>query len=363
NKETENTGRFTKLITVDETYKFSIMQTNMTELDMVGLPQLVERFINFAASQLKLYYSPKIVSIFFAGMASSKTLILEGISGTGKTSLPYAMGKFFNNDTSIISVQPSWRDRAEMIGYLNEFTKKFNETDFLKSIYEATYRTDLNFIVLDEMNLARIEYYFADFLSVLEMPNVSEWLIDITPDTIPGDPIHITNGKMLLTPNVWFVGTANRDDSTFAITDKVYDRAGSIELSVKADFIDAPFTDSIHMSYDFIDNLFQEAIKNNPISQKTLQNLAKLDQFITANFQMTFGNRIMKQIRTFVPVFVACGQDEVEGLDYIVTRKILRKFEFLNLPFLQKELAGLVDTLDKLFGKNAFPEARKMIEN
>src|SRR5690554_4704971 len=170
----QETSRFTKLIAVDETYHMEVLQTNMTESDMLNLNQLVDRFINFAASQLKLFYSPKIVSIFFAGMGSSKIIILEGISGTGKTSLPYSMGKFFNNDTSIISVQPSWRDRAEMIGYLNEFTKKFNETDFLKSIYEATYRTDLNFIVLDEMNLARVEYYFADFLSVLEMPNTSE---------------------------------------------------------------------------------------------------------------------------------------------------------------------------------------------
>ena len=76
---------------------------------------------------------------------------------------------------------------------------------------------------------------------------------------------------MLLTPNVWFVGTANRDDSTFAITDKVYDRAGSIELSVKADYIDAPFTESIYMSYDYLDNLFKEAIKHTQISPKTLQ--------------------------------------------------------------------------------------------
>ena len=91
-------------------------------------------------------------------------MILEGISGTGKTSLPYAMGKFFGNDAAIISVQPSWRDRSEMVGYLNEFTKKFNETD-LKELYETTYREDLNFIVLDELNLARIEYYFAEFLS------------------------------------------------------------------------------------------------------------------------------------------------------------------------------------------------------
>jgi len=361
NKE-DNNLRFTKLIAVDETYHYNVLPTHMTDQDKIGLKELVDRFINFAASQLKLFYSPKIVSIYFAAMASSKLLILEGISGTGKTSLPYAMGKFFNNDTSIISVQPSWRDRAEMIGYLNEFTKKFNETDFLKAIYEATYRTDINFIVLDEMNLARIEYYFADFLSVLEMPNVNEWLIDITPDTIPGDPIHLTNGKLLLTPNVWFVGTANRDDSTFAITDKVYDRAGSIELSVKADYIDAPFTESIHMSYDYLDNLFKEAIKHTQISPKTLQNLAKLDQFITENFQITFGNRIMKQVRSFVPVYMACGGDEVDGLDYIVTRKVLRKFEFLNLPFLQKELTQLVELIDKLFGKNAFVEARKMIE-
>ena len=91
------------------------------------------------------------------------------------------MGKFFKNDAKIISVQPSWRDRTEMIGYLNEFTKKFNETDFLEAVYEATYRTDINFVVLDEMNLARVEYYFADFLSLLEMPHPSEWLVDLVP--------------------------------------------------------------------------------------------------------------------------------------------------------------------------------------
>lgn len=359
----EQTSRFTKLIAVDETYHMQVLQTNMTESDMLNLNQLVDRFINFAASQLKLFYSPKIVSIFFAGMGSSKIIILEGISGTGKTSLPYSMGKFFNNDTSIISVQPSWRDRAEMIGYLNEFTKKFNETDFLKSIYEATYRTDLNFIVLDEINIARVEYYFADFLSILEMPNTSEWEIDITSDTVPGDPIHLKEGKLLLPPNIWFVGTANRDDSTFAITDKVYDRAASIELSVRADYIDAPFTDSVHVTHDYIDSLFKEAVKTHPISQKSLENLKKIDEFITDNFQITFGNRIMKQINTFVPIFVACGQSEVDGLDYIVTRKVLRKFEFLNLPFLRKELDELVALIDKLFGKQSFTEARNMINN
>src|SRR5690606_23163103 len=82
----EQTSRFTKLIAVDETYHMQVLQTNMTESDMLNLNQLVDRFINFAASQLKLFYSQKIVSIFFAGMGSSKIIILEGISGTGKTS-------------------------------------------------------------------------------------------------------------------------------------------------------------------------------------------------------------------------------------------------------------------------------------
>ncbi|MDE7084952.1 MAG: hypothetical protein K2O81_06875, partial [Clostridia bacterium] len=173
-KDTSN-NRFTKLINLDEKYERNPNVVYMTDEDMLTLPQIVTRFTNFAASQLKLYYTEETIRIFFSGMATSKVLILEGISGTGKTSLPYAMGKFFNNGTSIISVQPSWRDRADLIGYFNEFTKKFNETDFLASLYEVSLREDPNFMVLDEMNLARIEYYFADFLSIMEMPDVAEW--------------------------------------------------------------------------------------------------------------------------------------------------------------------------------------------
>ncbi|MDY3196124.1 MAG: hypothetical protein RBQ95_04625 [Paracholeplasma sp.] len=357
------TSRFAKLIQVDNTYKNQITSVTMSPEDMIGLPELINRFINFSASKLGLYYDKKTIATYFSGMATSKIMILEGISGTGKTSLPYAMGKFFGNDSAIISVQPSWRDRAEMIGYLNEFTKKFNETDFLKELYETTYREDLNFIVLDELNLARIEYYFAEFLSIMEMPNVSEWKIDIVPDTQPGDPRRFENGKLLVPQNVWFVGTANKDDSTFTITDKVYDRAVSIIMNQKAEFIDAPPTDGITMSHEYLESLFLTAQKANPITPKTMDNLEKLDDFIAAKFKITFGNRITKQIKAFVPVFVACGGSEIEGLDYMVARKILRKFETLNLPFLQDELAELITVMDKLFGKNAFKECTAFIND
>jgi len=353
-------SRFPKLTQVDDEYRNVITSVQMTAEDTIGLPELVNRFINFSASRLNLYYNPKIIMTYFAGMASSKILILEGISGTGKTSLPYAMGKFFNHDSAIISVQPSWRDRAEMIGYLNEFTKKFNETDFLKELYETTYREDLNFIVLDELNLARIEYYFAEFLSIMDE---SEWKIDVVSDRQPNDPKHFVDGKILVPQNLWFVGTANKDDSTFTITDKVYDRAASIVMNAKAEFVDAPYTEGVKISHEYLMSLFEVAWKANPISPKALDNLGKLDDFIAAKFKITFGNRIMKQIRAFVPVFVACGGTEYEALDYMVARKIFRKFESLNLPFLQNEINDLSALIDRLFGRNVFVECQTYLSN
>src|SRR5690606_5561617 len=107
-------SRFVKLINVDQTYKKAINSVLMSEDDTLNLQGLIKRFIYFSASQLKLYYNEQVIAAFFAGMASSKIIILEGISGTGKTSLPYAMGKFFQHESAIISVQPSWRDRTEM---------------------------------------------------------------------------------------------------------------------------------------------------------------------------------------------------------------------------------------------------------
>ena len=97
---------------------------------------------------MHLFYDIKVIRLMFAGLASTKMILLQGISGTGKTSLPYAMGKYFLNDATICSVQPSWRDRTELLGFFNEFTKKFNETEFLKRVYEASITTTINIIIL-----------------------------------------------------------------------------------------------------------------------------------------------------------------------------------------------------------------------
>lgn len=346
-------SRFTKLINLDDKYERNPVYIFMEEEDMLSLDQIVNKFVNYAASQLKLYYTHTTIRQFFAGMATSKIIILEGISGTGKTSLPYAMAKFFNNNAAICSVQPSWRDRSELIGYFNEFTKKFNETDFLSCLYETTLREDPNFIVLDEMNLARIEYYFADFLSIMEMPDVAEWKIDLIPSSLPSDPKNIVYGKLLVPQNVWFVGTANNDDSTFTITDKVYDRAVALELNQKASYFDAETTQTQTVSAAYLEALFDKAQTETPIKPESMALISELDQFVQKNFKISFGNRILKQIKLFVPAYVACGGSETEAVDFMVKSKILRKFTSLNLPFLTEELKELAGFLDKKFGKGA----------
>ncbi|MCX5775689.1 MAG: hypothetical protein NTV44_04960 [Firmicutes bacterium] len=357
-------SRFPKLAAVD--YKYLTYKTHieMPEIDAaLTLEQLINKYRFFAASQMKLYYDLKTLRTFFAAMGTTKLIILEGISGTGKTSLPYSLVKFFQNDVKICSVQPSWRDRSELIGYYNEFAKKFNETEFLKAVYETTYREDNCLIVLDEMNLARIEYYFAEFLSIMEMPNVAEWTIEISNKPDPGDPKHLIDGKLLIPQNLWFIGTANNDDSTFTITDKVYDRAMTLTFSSKGVAFDCPFTEPVSITFDFLNKLFQEAQTNYPMTEVTLDKFKKLDTFIFNKFSLAFGNRIQKQMKIFVPNYVAAGGTEVEALDYIFASKILKKFVSLNIAFLHEELKELISEIEKLFGKGNFAQSKKIIED
>lgn len=351
--------RFSKLIEVDNFYK----NYEPPEYDnTITLEEFVERYRNFASSRMHLYYEPKTIRLFLAGMASTKLIILQGISGTGKTSLPYSLGKFLQMDTTIASVQPSWRDRTELFGYFNEFTKSFNETEVLKRIYSSNYNNDINFILLDEMNIARVEYYFAEMLSILEMPNADEWELDIVPNVWSTDPIKLDHGKIVIPQNIWYIGTANNDDSTYAISDKVYDRAQPINLDTKGVAFDAPDTPPMHLGFDHLNALFEEAFKMYPISQENLKKIQQLDLWVIEKLRVAFGNRILKQMGLFVPVYVACGGDELDGIDYVLATKIFRKFESLNLAMLREELKELCTYLTKLFGKNKMHESIAYLE-
>jgi hypothetical protein len=316
----------------------------------VTLERFCEDFRNYAASRLRLYYNIDDIRRFIAGMAVSKIIILQGMSGTGKTSLAHAFGSFIDNTSTVIPVQPMWKERTDLLGYYNEFTKRFNETLLLEKMYEANYSKDMYITVLDEMNIARVEYYFAEFLSLLELPNPDERFIEVVSDVWENDPMQLKDGRVKLPNNMWFIGTANNDDSTFAISDKVYDRAMILNLDNKCDRFAAPVTERIFISANQFAELVEEAKSEYEVSRRNKKRLEALDAYLIEHFHITFGNRIMKQILTYIPVYISCGGDELVALDDIVAKKVIRKLETQNPIYLRNSAEGLLTCIEELFG-------------
>lgn len=345
--------RFPKLSAVDTYYKSEEYVAPQFPMNY-SLEELCMTFRNYAASRLGLYYELEVIREVFASFGAAKMLILQGISGTGKTSLPYALGQFINNPSLICSVQPSWRDRTELFGYYNDFTKKYTETDFLKTIYESHYQDNIRVIILDEMNIARVEYYFAEMLSILELPREDERFISVVSSKAENDPDKMIDGKVWIPKNVFYVGTINNDDSTFAVADKVYDRAIPIDLDDRATVFEAPDTEGMPINMDYLNSLYEKAKKDYPLSEESLMELDRLDTYLIEHFRLTFGNRILRQMKDFVPCYVACGGTEIDGIDFMFAKKILRKFESLGLGFIRDEIDGLIDYLNHVYGEENF---------
>lgn len=359
-KKVKNTNikRFCMLPKIDENpdlYKRDDYETDMT------LEKLCNEFRDFSAYELKLYYDISDIRRFIAGLAVTKIIILQGMSGTGKTSLAYAFGKFLDNQSTLIPVQPMWKERTDLLGYYNEFTKRFNETDLLVKMYEALYSRDIYITVLDEMNIARVEYYFAEFLSLLELPNEKERWLTVVSDEWKTDPEKLKNGKINLPANMWFVGTANNDDSTFAISDKVYDRAMILNLSKKSEPFKAKKTKVRHIAAEDFVKLTKEAEREYVLTKRNENRLAMLDKYLIDHFHITFGNRIMKQIRSYVPIYVGCGGTELEALDDILAKKIMRKLEMQNPVHVKRSADDLCMYLDELFGTDKMPLCKEYI--
>jgi hypothetical protein len=327
----------------------------------VSLEELCDKFRLFAAYKRHLYYDIDDIRRFIASLGVSHIIVMQGMSGTGKTSLATVFGAFVGHDSTVIPIQPMWKERSDMIGYFNEFTERFNETVLLQTLYEATYSRDLFVTVLDEMNIARVEYYFADFLSLLELPEKKDRKLEVVSDTWENDPVHLEKGKLILPENMWYIGTANNDDSTFAISDKVYDRAMIMNLDKKAEPFAAPQTEKIHISYDYLQELYEQAQGEFMLTRRTVRKLQLLDEYMIEHFHVTFGNRIMKQIKQYIPIYIACGGTELEALDDIFSKKILRKLESQNPVYIRNAADGLLNQLDDLFGVDAMPLCKETL--
>ena len=360
-KVEEEKDIFPSLTAIDQANE---KEAEKVESQEIGLDQLALRFQAYAAKNHKIYYELPLIRSFIAGLSASRLLILEGLSGTGKSMLPRVFAQFMQSNAHFSPVQATWRDKTDVLGFYSEFTKTFKMTDFLRNLYSASYTDSTTLMVLDEMNLSRIEYYFADLLSVLEYPK-DQWKIKVyDPELNQKLPAKLEGGYVTIPENAWFVGTANTDDSTFTITDKVYDRAITIDFKERILPIETDVdSDPIYITAEKLQQLFADATdaEENILSEEDVAKFLTVCDFMKEAFDLRFGNRIMVQIAKFVPVYVALGGTKEEALDFLFASKIMRKLNGLYDDYVKDELLALRTLLNKNYGKDSFKETDAII--
>jgi hypothetical protein len=304
-----------------------------------------------ASEGRRLNYRLSDLRIFLAGMAMSRLHLLEGVSGTGKTTLPRAFAKAIGAGCKTIEVQAGWRDRQDLLGYYNSFERVYRESECLQWLYRAhlPYYEDVPiFIILDEMNLSHPEQYFADFLSVLENPGSPVSLVD---RKVPDPPKHLDTkaGVQLRLPqNVWFVGTANQDETTFGFAPKTYDRSHVMDLRPDAPTVqgDAP-EGRASISLRNLQAAFADAYAHHAAEAATAQRfVADLEPIFNDSFRVGWGHRLNKHIERFVPVNIAAGGSLGEALDHLAASKLMKKISGRHSLRRQalEELADAVET-------------------
>lgn len=300
-------------------------------------------------SEKPFYYSLDTIRLFMAGLHMSPITILQGISGTGKTSLPREFSKALvheelytgmdseNQSRSayrICAIQSGWRDNMDLMGYFNSFENKYKETDFFKAIYLANmpkYQDTLFFIILDEMNLSRPEHYFADFLSILEQAP-SERYISLVNTPEEAMPNLIKGGKLKIPENIRFIGTANHDETTVEFAPKTYDRSNILEMPKnhpKPEEIQV-ISNIYNVKYSWLTSKYDAAQKNNTPSWKKFEGFINNIglKVLLDEKGLGIGNRFEDQSQKFISVFVESGRDKERdtaiAADHLVTSRLLR---------------------------------------
>jgi 5-methylcytosine-specific restriction enzyme B len=198
--------------------------------------------------QRGLHFPHEVLSRYVLSLHSKPFVILTGISGTGKTKIAQIFADYICQDLSkedrgkciaFVSVRPDWMDNRGLLGYYNPLSGYYHATQVLRLLLNAQKAPDQpHFIILDEMNLAKVEYYFADFLSILESrtndkqegePLQLHELVDEV--TTHGDKDLKIPAQLCIPPNVYFTGTVNVDETTYMFSPKVLDRAHVIEFN------------------------------------------------------------------------------------------------------------------------------------
>jgi MoxR-like ATPase len=343
-------------------------------LDAVSSPRSLEALVKKLQARMHHHrenetdtgrrYREDDIRALLGTLAGSRMIVLKGLSGTGKTSLPMYAARAMGAAVARIPVQSGWRDRMDLLGTYNAFTEEFRPTAFTEAVYTANlprFKERPFFIILDECNLSRVEYYFADLMS--ELQDAKEMHTVRLMERTPGDdwPEHLKDGHTLqIPPNVWFFLTANEDESTFELADKTFDRSMVMQMDQVAPPLDIKPQALKPVALSGLHKALRAA--SQPLSKKTAEWLDALRSELSRpdGLRLSLGNRFPAQAEAFVGVFTKAGGDEATALDLLVSTKVLRKLERERDPSRRKEFEDVKAVLGLAPGK--LPRSEAMMD-
>jgi MoxR-like ATPase len=264
-------------------------------------------------------------------------VILAGPSGTGKTKLAqlYAetvMKSLQAGDKKVVAVRPEWTDARDLMGYFNPLKQEYISTEVLEFVLEAVRNPGHpHFLILDEMNLARVEYYFSDFLSAMESgeplslhSGTFKVRSESTDLEVPREPLKIPK-------NLFVTGTINVDETTHEISPKVLDRAHLLVLTSRWDeyYNKSPLAEDSEFG-----DLFKRLLSKQGGILRCFA--AELDEA-----QLGFGYRTAEDILRFVNRARQTGVDEDAALDQAIASKVLPKIRGAECDALKAALSTL----------------------
>ncbi|HFM9021386.1 TPA: McrB family protein, partial [Enterococcus faecium] len=276
--------------------------------------EFIERF-NQLTIRSKLHYSKRDLWNFHTAMLGDSLVVLAGLSGTGKSQLVTSYAKALQlSDTQIkfISVRPFWEDDSDLLGYADTVNSVYRPGDsgLIDALLEASrHKENIYMVCFDEMNLARVEHYFSQFLSVLEMePNTRK--IKLYNEDLENKLYNSSTypSTIEVGQNILFVGTINTDESTHQFSDKVLDRSNIIslelvpfhEISEVNDYIQSDQKKRNQLKYDDFKN-FKNSNPTNGLTQKEKEMFWKLHLAINSKDKnIGIGWRILKQIDEYL---------------------------------------------------------------
>lgn len=290
-------------------------------------------------------YDEKLLKNFYLSLKSKPFVLLAGTSGTGKTRLvrlfAEAIGAYGSGRYKQIAVKPDWSDSMDLFGHVN-LDNKFVPGAIIEFIKKAADDPDkLPYILcLDEMNLARVEYYFSDFLSIME---TRDWVEDeiITDNLVPkicysGDEdAEKLYSNLMIPENLYIIGTVNMDETTFPFSKKVLDRANTIEFSY-VDFnlpesISPNEAEVIEVKNDFLRSKYlklrMDCIDKWDAVKKLNEDITKINSVLEKS-DSHFGYRMRDEIIFYMLYNDEFGLlDEKEAFDNQIMQKILPRIQ------------------------------------